>query len=71
MYKMQIGLVMACMTALGYMMGSDFSSMEQHTTFPGEGLSLFAVEVAKPFPVEPLKTSILPLIVQLLIFECL
>ena len=55
MYKMQIGLVMACMTALGYMMGRDFSSMEQHTTFQGEGLSLFAVEVAKPFPVEPLK----------------
>ena len=55
MHKMQIGLVMACMTTLGYMMGGGFSSVEQHTTSQGEGFPIFEVEVAKPFPVVPLK----------------
>ena len=55
MKKIQIVLVMALMTTLGYILGSGVGSVERHTMSQGEGFPLFEVAVAKPFPVEPLK----------------
>ncbi|EFP96234.1 hypothetical protein [Vibrio caribbeanicus] len=55
MNKIQIALVMVCMTALGFMLGGGFKSAERNTVIQGEGLSLFEVEVASSFPVKPLE----------------
>ncbi|MFS1506060.1 hypothetical protein BCU13_022175 [Vibrio lentus] len=55
MNKIQIVLVVVCMTTFGYVLGSCFSSVERHAASKGEGFPLFEVEVAKLFPVESLK----------------
>ena len=55
MNKIQIGLVMVCMIALGFMLGAGFYSGEGHTRIQGEGFPLFEVKVASHFPVKPLE----------------
>ncbi len=55
MNKIQIVLVMVCMTSLGFALGGGFNSSERHTMFQGEGFPLFEVKVASPFPVKPLE----------------